>query len=103
MRYNVSTNWEPPYGPWNPCTRLVRTRLEKEVPQLDRAAPLKVRACRGTGEGWSVEVFTLGHALCRSYSKGKGSALTATPKFEGVPARDLQSARVARRFRLNTK
>ena len=33
----------------------------------------------------------------------EASALTATPKFEGGPARDLQGTRVARRFRLNTK
>ena len=32
---------------------------------------------------------TPGHALCRSYSKVEESALTATPKFEGGPARDL--------------
>ena len=31
-----------------------------------------------------VEVFTLGHALCRSYSKVEATALTSTPKFEGV-------------------
>ena len=29
MRYNVSTNWEPPYGHWNPWSRLARTRLER--------------------------------------------------------------------------
>ena len=62
---------------------------EREVSQLDREAPLKVRACRGTREGSSVEGFTLGHALCRSYSKVEESALTSTPKFEGGPARDL--------------
>ena len=57
MRYNVSTNWEPPQGLRNPCTRRARTRLEREVPQLDRAALLKIRACRGRGEGSSVEVL----------------------------------------------
>ena len=74
-----------------------------EAPQLDRAVPLKVRACRGTCKGLLVDVFTLRHALCRSYSKVEASALTATPKFEGGPARDLQGARVARKFILNTK
>ena len=61
----------------------------REVPQFDREAPLKVRACRGTWEGSSVEGLTLGYVLCRSYSKVEESALTATPKFEGGPARDL--------------
>ena len=68
----------------------------REVHQLDRAAPLKVRACRGTWKSLLVEVFTLRHALCRSDSKVGASALTATPKFEGGPARDLHGARVAR-------
>ena len=30
-----------------PYPRLARTRLERVVPQLDRAVPLKVRACEG--------------------------------------------------------
>ena len=38
------------------------------VPQLDRAVPLKARACEGTSEGSSTEVFMLGYALCRSNS-----------------------------------
>ena len=42
------------------------TRLERVVPQIDRAVPLKMRACEGTSEGSSTEVFMLGHALCRS-------------------------------------
>ena len=34
----------------------MRTKLER--------VPLKVRACEGTSEGSSAEVFMLGHALC---------------------------------------
>ena len=71
--------------------------LQRELHQLDRATPLKVRACRGTREGSSFEVFTLRHTLCRSYSKIEVSALSSTPKFEGGPARDPDGARVARR------
>ena len=61
-------------------------RLEGEDRQLDRAAPLKVRACRGAREGSSVEAFTLKQALCRSYSKVEASASSSTPKFEGGSA-----------------
>ena len=56
-----------------------------------------MRACRGTREDSSFEVFTLRHTLCRSYSKVEESALSSTPKFEGDPARDPNGARVARR------
>ena len=56
-----------------------------------------MRACRGTREGSSFEVFTLRHTLCRSHSKVEVSALSSTPKFEGGPARDPDGARVARR------
>ena len=85
-------------SPLKPLHTACADRLEREVHQLDRAAPLKVCACRvGTREGSSVEVFTLGHALCRSYLKVEASALSSTPKFEGGPARDVHGARVARR------
>ena len=77
--------------------------LETEVHQLDRAAPLKVRACRSAGEGSSVEVFTLRYALRRSCSRVEASALSSTPKFEGGSARELHGARVARRVRGSTR
>ena len=51
----------------------------------------------------SVEVFTLRHAVCRSYSKVEASALNSTPKFEGGSARDLHGARVARRVKSRTR
>ena len=41
--------------------RRTRARLEKVIPQLDRAVPLKVRAYQGTSEGSSAEVFMLGY------------------------------------------
>ena len=59
------------------------------VPQLDRAVILKVRACQGTPEGSSAEVFMLGHALCRSNSSSEKSALAAAPQIVGNPALDL--------------
>ena len=74
--------------------------FEREVPQLDRAAPLKVRACRGTREGWSVEGFALGHALCRSYPSCVTSALTATPHSRGVLP---ETCRVRVRVRSNMR
>ena len=89
--------------PLKPLPSARTDKAGKEVPQYDRAAPLKVRACRGLREGWSVEVFTLGHALRRSYSKVEASTLTATPKFGGGPARDLQGARMARRVISSTR
>ena len=55
------------------------------APHLDRAVPLKVRACQGTSEGSSGEVFMLGHALGRSNSSScVTSALAATPQIVGV-------------------
>ena len=66
MRYNVCTNWEPPYAHKHPCSRRTRTKLERVIAQIDRAVPLKVRACEGTSVGSSAEVFMFGHALCRS-------------------------------------
>ena len=51
---------------------------------LDRAVPLEVRACEGTSEGSSTEVFMLGHALCRSSSSSENSALAATPQIGGI-------------------
>ena len=65
------------------------TKLERVVTQIDRAVPLKVRACEGTSEGSSDEVFMLGHALCRSNSSSEKSALAATPQIEGNSALDL--------------
>ena len=99
MRYNVCTNREPTYDYCDPCPRLTPKRLERVVSQLDRAAPLKVRACKGTSEGSSTEVLKLGHALCRSNSSSKNSALAATPQIRGNLALGLQSAGVARRRR----
>ena len=89
--------------PLKPLRAACAYRLEREVHQLDRAAPLKVRACRGTYEGSSVEVFTLRHALCRSYSKVEASTLSSTTKIEGGPARDPHGARVARRVKSRTR
>ena len=89
--------------PLKPLHVACANRLETEVHQLDRAAPLKVRACRGTSEGSSVEVFTLRHALCRSYSRVEASALSSTAKFEGGSARDPHGARVARRVKGSTR
>ena len=71
--------------------------LQRELHQLDRATPLKVRACRGASEGSSFEVFTLRHTLVRSYSKVEVSAFRSSPKFEGGPARDSSGRGVARR------
>ena len=62
-----------------------------------------MRTCRGTLESSSVEGFTLRHAVFNSYSKVEASALSATPKFEGGPARDLHGARVARRVKSSTR
>ena len=56
------------------------------VPQFDRAVPLKVRACEGTSEGSSSEVFMLGHALCHSNLPSENSALAATPQIGGNSA-----------------
>ena len=53
------------------------------VPQLDRASPLKERAGRGTLEGWSGDVSTLGHALCQSNSSCVTLAQAATPQVVG--------------------
>ena len=66
MRYNICTNWEPPYAHKHPCSGRARTKLERVIAQIDRAVPLKVCACGGTSEGSSAEVFMLEHALCRS-------------------------------------
>ena len=55
------------------------------VPQLDRAVPLKVRACQGASEGSLAEVFVLGHALCRSNPWCEKSALAARPQIGGNP------------------
>ena len=54
------------------------------VPQLDRAVPLKVRACEGRSEGSLTEVFMLKHDLCRSNSSSKNSALAVTPHLEEI-------------------
>ena len=83
--------------PLKPRRAACADRLQRELRQLDRATPLKVRACRGTWEGWSFEVFTLRHTLCLSYSKVEVSDLSSTRKLEGGPARDAHGARVARR------
>ena len=89
MRYNVCTNWEPPYAHKHPCSRRARTKLERVITQIDRAVPLKVRACEGTSEGSSAEVFMLGHALCRCNPLSEKSALAATPQIGGNPVLDL--------------
>ena len=89
MPYNVCTNWEPPYAHQYPCSRRARTKLETVIAQIDRAVPLKVRACEGTSQGSWTEVFMLVHALCRSNSSSKKSALAATPHIGGNPALDL--------------
>ena len=83
--------------PLKPRRAACADRLQRELHQLDRATPLKVRACRGTCEGSSFDFFTLRHALCLSYSKVEVSDLSSTRKFEGGPARDAHGARVARR------
>ena len=90
MRYNVCTNWEPPYAHKHPCSRRARTKLKRVIAQIDRAVPLKVRAaCEGTSKGSSAEIFMLGHTLCRSNSSSEKSALAATPQIGGNPALDL--------------
>ena len=96
MRYNVCTNWEPPYAHKHPCSRRARTKRERMIAQTDRAGPLKVCACEGTSEGSSAEDFMLEHALCRSNSSSEKSVLAATPQIGGNPALDLQSAGGAR-------
>ena len=59
------------------------------APQLDRAVPLKVRACHGTSESSSAEFFMLRHALCRSNSPSEKLTLAATPQVVGNPAPGL--------------
>ena len=88
MRYNVCTNWGPPYAHKHPCSRRARTKLERVIAQIDRAVPLKVRACEGTPESSSAEDVMLEHALYRSTSLKK-SALAATPQIGGNSALDL--------------
>ena len=89
MRYNVCTGSRHIYAHKHPCSRRARTKLERVIAQIDRAVPLKVRACEGTSEGSSAEVFVLGHALCRSNSSSEKSALAATPQIGRNPALDL--------------
>ena len=89
MRYNVCTNWEPPYAHKHPCSRRARTKLERVIAQIDRAVPLKVRASKVTSEGSSAEVFMLGRALRGSNSSSEKSALAGTPQIGGNPALDL--------------
>ena len=75
-----------------PQTPLLAARADKAgrvIAQIDRVVPLKVRACYGTSEGSSAEVFMLGHAMCRSNSSSEKSALVATPQVGGNPALDL--------------
>ena len=48
MRYNVITNLGASIRSLKPLHAACADRLETEVHQLDRAADLKVRACRGT-------------------------------------------------------
>ena len=67
------------------------------VPELDRAAPLKVCACQGTSESSSGELFMLGHAPCRFNLPCVKSTISVTPQVIGDPALDLWSAGVARR------
>ena len=86
---SVCTNWEPPYARKHPRSRRARTKLERVIAQIDRAVPLKVRACESTSEGSSAEVFMLGHARCRSNSSSEKTALAATPQIGGNPALDL--------------
>ena len=43
---------------------VMESYANRVIPQIDRAVPLKVRACEGTSEGSLVEVFMLEHALC---------------------------------------
>ena len=89
MRYNICTNWEPPYAHKHPCSRRARTKLERVIAQIDSAVTLKVRACEGRAEASSAEVFMLEHALCRSNRSSEKSALAATPQIGGNPALDL--------------
>ena len=89
MRYSVCTNWEPSYAHKHPWSRRARTKLKRVIAQIDRAVPLKVRACEGIPEGSSAEVFMLEHALCRSNPSSEKSALAATPQIGGNPALDL--------------
>ena len=79
----------PPYAHKHPCSRRARTKLERVIAQIDGAVPLKVRACEGTSEGSSAEVFILGYALYRSNSPSGKSALAATLQIGGNPALDL--------------
>ena len=59
MRYNVCTNLGADICPLTPLPRRARTKLDRVISQIDRAAPLKVRACEGTSEGSSAEVLYL--------------------------------------------
>ena len=89
MRYNICTNWEQSYAHKHPCSRRARTKLERVIAQIDRAVPLKVRACKSTSEGLSAEVFMREHALCRSNSSSEKSALATKPQIGKNPALDL--------------
>ena len=84
MRYNVCTNWEPRYAHKHPCSWRARTKLEKVIAQIDRAVPLKVRACEGTSEGSSAEVFMLGHALFALIRRRKNRPLRLHLKVEEI-------------------
>jgi len=89
MRYNVCTNWEPPYAYKHAGSRRARTQLGRVLAQINSPGPLKVHACEGTSEGSSAEVFMLEHALCRSNSSSEKSALAAEPQIGGNPALNL--------------
>ena len=72
-----------------PISRRARAKLGRVLAQINSPVPLKVRACGGTSEGSSAEVFMLEHALCRSNASSEKSALAAKPQIGGNPALNL--------------
>ena len=88
MRYNVCTNWEPPYAHKHPCSRRALTKLERVIAQTDRAVPLKLRACEVQQRALRLKCLCL-DMPCRSNSSSEKSALAATPQIGGNPALGL--------------
>ena len=72
-----------------PISRCARTKLGRVLARINSPVLLKVRACEGTSEGSSAEVFMLEHALCRLNAPSEKSALAAKPQIGGNPALNL--------------
>ena len=84
MRYNVFTNWEPPYAHKHPCSRRARTQLWRLLAQINSPGPLKLRACEGTSEGSSAEVLCLNMPCVTQIRRRKNQPLRLNLKLEGI-------------------